>query len=306
MTFLDELEKCERGRIAVAQIARAIAQANTPDLEDKLKRFLQRCAQLADERLVRGEGGLLDVRASLAHPIIYDEPQVWFFADKADVDRGHKLATLVEASTFRHLAGMDDTAGSELSPAVVASATPAVFDGAKLGPRPQAPKCNIFWATRYENLRAIAPDVDVEGPLPLPAAQGKALRDYLGLAQARERQAVLLVLERQAAQAHDGEVRRPFLFDGIDNACFHQFDRHACPGGWNHALNLSHLANRADPAEGGPEVVLSSMPASRIARCVLVESPPSGAMRHAEVLDFMLGGADYAAARDAIQDFMSW
>lgn len=306
MTLLDELDACERGRIVVAQIARAISQANTPELEAKLKDYLLRCSQQCGAApLIRKSDGTLDVMANLVAPIVFDEPpHVWFFSDKADVERRHTLATLVEANTFRFLTGITSSASAELNASDVANTTSRDFEGAKLGPTRQAPKRNIFWATRFEKALEIAPAIQGSGTL--PTEQAKRLRDYLGLSHLGSVDAVLLVLEADAAETHDGEVCRPFLFDGIGNPCFHLFDRNARLGGWNCAFNLAHLDDEANAAEGAPEVVLSSMPATRVQRCVLVGKPPTIALEDADVLSFMLGDVSYAAAKEAVRMFMEW
>lgn len=305
MNFLDELEKCTRGRILLAQIARAIEQADTPELNAMLKDYLQRClVRSTSSQLVRNGDGSLDVTSSLVAPIIFAEPRVWFFADKGSLVRRHRLATLVEATTFQFLTGTESGTSSELNARDVANTTSRDFEGAKLGPTPRAEKRNIFWATRYDRARQIAPALDGLGPL--PPEQAKQLRDYLGLSHIGSRDAVLLVLEATAAETHTGDVSRPFLFDGMDNRCFHIFDRKQELEGWNRALNLAHLEDATVWAEGGPEVVLSSMPATQIERCIFIGRPPAAETNDANLLSFMLNGSSTTTAQNSVKRFMGW
>ncbi|WP_158965036.1 hypothetical protein [Chachezhania sediminis] len=305
MVFVNELNGCTRGQIVLAQIARAIAEANTPELKEKLSAFLEQCRDMAlASRLARTPDGALDIKKSLVAPIIFAEPRFWFFADKGTLERPHRLATVVEAPTFQFLTGTYGSAPSKLDPDDVANTTSQDFAGAQIGPTPAARQRAIFWATRFDDLSRIVPEVNGRGPL--SPEKVKALRDHLGLSHLGGRDAVLLVFDANAAEDHNGEICRPYLFDGIDNPCFHLFARTAHPDGWNRALNLAHLDDPTVPAEGGPEIVLSSMAATRVERCLLLGKPPAASVDERSILAFMSNGALPGTASATVRQYMGW
>ncbi|SIS66090.1 hypothetical protein SAMN05421759_102146 [Roseivivax lentus] len=315
---IDRLLEDRKGKIFLAQLSRAVAQAERafpPDRTETLRKFIVDCLDaVRDGPLPQQDSGGLDPRAAFYLPIVVPNQDQYFHLDPAELSPDGRLVTLVSLKVLTEdllpLGKLQGTANDADLGIAVAGLTGEDFQpDARVGAGWRLPT-NICWASRFDDVVRVAPSLRKRRSV-LPFVEADRLRNYLGLGHYGENtQFVVLMFKANALRAHKeapGEkVTRPFIFEGVGNHRFTLFDRdgRAGPRGWNHALDLARLEESEGGPKGGCEIVMTSISCREIERCMMSErlgvSPCEKDGADERILDVMLW--DEAQARSETLD----
>lgn len=295
---ISRLKDEPRGRIFLVQVARAFdyaKQTGKNHLVELLREFVRECdRKVRDDALEIDNFGMICADKSFYRRIVLERQGVYLHQDAPqDLDRhdlrGVQLATVVSFYALRRFMLHEEVSGALPENASLFDIETALSD---VGPelwRPDArvglkhdPESNHFWASRFDALKEVAPSLATRPEkVVLPRRDADRIRDHLGLGHFSETDNLALLVfdedmletefERRTGAGGEGaefRLSRPFLFEGVGNHRFYIFHSRADPGServWNNALELSALTTRGDPC-GGPEVVLTSVPCTKVKR----------------------------------------
>ncbi len=305
--LLAKLSTCERGKIFLTQIARAKEQAEQamPGLGlTLLKRFVSHCAR---QDLTRNDQGEFDIRNDIVKPLIWTDPETYYFRDSEEISLDPKIATVVSREIFFKMLDRrpDTTTTTGLSIEIASYRGDDFPPDARVGWNPDCGK-DIVWVTRFGDLAALVPALETGEATTQEDVM--AIRNHLGLCHfRRDSEMVLLVFDASTLQdqARHGPTTRPFLFEGVENRRFHLSERGE-DNGWNRALNLKVASDPSVDPRGGYEIVMKSLSCSRIERCIYLGNPgPTPCEgRDPIVLGHMLEGRSFDTAKEAVANLL--